>query len=65
MKEIKGSFRPRLGGVWPTVLLAAKTYGKGVLNPLLSSVFAHVRADCIGANFGDMPAGVYSYIAQP
>ena len=29
----------------PTVLLAAKTYGKGVLNPLFSSVFAHVRAE--------------------
>jgi hypothetical protein len=30
---------------WPTVLLAAKTYGKGVLNPLFSSVFARVRAE--------------------
>jgi len=29
----------------PTVLLAAKTYGKGVLNPLFSSVFAHVTAE--------------------
>ena len=29
----------------PTVLLAAKTYGKGVLNPLFSSVFARVRAE--------------------
>jgi hypothetical protein len=29
---------------WPTVLLAAKTYGKGFLNPPLSSVLARVRA---------------------
>jgi FMN-dependent NADH-azoreductase len=30
---------------WPTVLLAAKTYGKGFENPPLSSVFAPVRAE--------------------
>jgi len=29
----------------PTVLLAAKTYGKDVLNPPFSSVFARVRAE--------------------
>jgi hypothetical protein len=33
------------GYVRPTVLLAAKTYGKGFENPPLSSVFAPVRAE--------------------
>jgi hypothetical protein len=35
---------------WPTVLLAAKTYGKGVLNPLFSRFFARVRAACQSAS---------------
>ena len=39
MRKLRAEGRAR-----PTVLLAAKTYGKGVLNPLFSAVFARVRA---------------------
>jgi hypothetical protein len=48
-KRIRRRISPESGLVFlpirPTVLLAAKTYGKGVLNPLFSSVFARVRAE--------------------
>src|SRR5271157_5835974 len=46
-KEVRVSQRRALATAQnrPTVLLAAKTYGTGVLNPLFSSVFAHVRAE--------------------